>query len=301
MSVVSVLFDVLGPVVLVVALGALAGHRIQADLRSLSRLAYWVLGPAFMFDILADADLARGEIIQLSIVGLAGMAAAGLVAATALRMLGADGSVVAAGTLTAAYGNVGNAGLAVSSFAFGPDLLPAAGVFMLAVNTTGMMLGVGLAHGRNGRPGAAIWEAVRAPMTVASVVALVANTIELHPPALLDRSIGLVAGALIPTMLFTLGMQLRATGRFKVDVPTAVSTVCKLVVAPIVATMVAMTLGLSSQLIGVSAVQSAMPPAVFCMVVALEHNLEPGRVTATLAFATMLSLLTLPFVLLLAT
>ena len=301
MSVFSVLFDVLGPVVVVVGLGALTGHRIAVDLRSLSRLAYWVLGPAFMFDVLADASLARNEMIQLSVVGLAGMLAAGLAAGLVLRVSRAPASVIAAGTLTASYGNVGNAGLAISSFAFGPDLLPAAGVFMLAVNTTGMMLGVGLAHRRQGSILAAAWEALKAPMTVASLIALGVNTLGIQPPATLDRSITLVGGALIPTMLYTLGMQLRDTGRFEVAVQTVTSTVAKLLIAPIAATAAALGLGLSPDLVGVAAVQSAMPPAVFCMVVALEHDLEAERVTATLVFATVASLLTLPVVLLLAT
>jgi predicted permease len=301
MSVFSVLFDVLGPVVVVVGLGALTGHRISVDLRSLSRLAYWVLGPAFMFDILADADLARDEMIQLSIVGVAGMVAAGSVAALVLRISREPASVIAAGTLTASYGNVGNAGLVISSFAFGPDLLPAAGVFMLAVNTTGMMLGVGLAHGRRGSIAGAVWEAVKAPMTVASVVALGVNTFGAQPPPIIDRSIVLVAGALIPTMLYTLGMQLKNTGRFEVGLQTVTSTFTKLLIAPIAATAAAVGLGLSPELVGVAAVQSAMPPAVFCMVVALEHDLETERVTATLVFATLMSLLTLPGVVLLAT
>jgi predicted permease len=301
MSVFSVLFDVLGPVVAVVAVGALVGPRIGVDLRTLSRMAYWVLGPAFMFDILADADLARSVILRLSLVGLAGMAAAGVVAALVLRVSGSSRSVVAAGTLTAAYGNVGNAGLAISAFAFGDELLPAAGVFMLAVNTSGMMLGVGLAHGHDGSLLNALWQAIKAPMTVASILALGANMIDLELPPLFDRSIGLVAGALIPTMLLTLGVQLHTTGRFRVEPATIVSASAKLVVAPVVATAAALALGLGPEMVGVAAVQSAMPPAVFCMVVALEHDLEPERVMATLVFATLMSLVTLPFVLVLAT
>jgi len=59
------------------------------------------------------------------------------------------------------------------------------------------------------------------------------------------------------------------------------------------------TIGLTGDLVAVSAVQSAMPPAVFCMVVALEHDLEPEAVTSTVVFATLVSLATLPVVLLL--
>lgn len=299
MSVASVLLDVLGPVVLIVALGAAAGSRLDIDVRSLSRLAYWVLGPAFMFDVLADADLERRVILQLSGAGLAGMAAAAIFTWFILRGAGSDSSMVAAGAMTSAYGNVGNAGLAISVFAFGDDVLPAAGVFMLAINATGMMLGVGLAHGRRGPIGSAVSQALLAPMTVASLVALVANNLGWLPPPILGRSIGLLAGALIPMMLFTLGLQLHSTGRFRIGFPIAVSTFAKLIVAPAAASATAVAIGLTGDLAAVSAVQSAMPPAVFCMVVALEHDLEPEAVTSTVAFATVAALFTLPIVLLL--
>lgn len=299
MSVASVLFDVLGPVVLIVALGAFAGPRLGVDVRSLSRLAYWVLGPAFLFDVLADADLERRVILQLSAAGVAGMAAAATFTWGVLRGSGADGSMVAAGAMTSAYGNVGNAGLAISVFAFGDDVLPAAGVFMLAINATGMMLGVGLAHGRRGPVASAVLRALLAPMTVASLVAIVANGLSLMPPPILTRSVGLLSDALIPTMLFTLGLQLRASGRFRIGFPIAVSTFAKLIVAPAAASLTALAIGLTGDLAAVSAVQSAMPPAVFCMVVALEHDLEPEAVTSTVAFATVTALFTVPVVLLL--
>ena len=299
MSVASVLFDVLGPVVLIVGLGLVVGPRLEVEMRSLSRLAYWVLGPAFMFDVLADADLERRVIGQLAVAGLAGMAAAATFTTVILRSVGTGGSEVAAGAMTSAYGNVGNAGLAISVFAFGEDALPAAGVFMLAINATGMMLGVGLAHGRRGSFLGAAAQALVAPMTVASLVALASNALAVQPPTILDRSIGLLSGALIPTMLFTLGLQLHATGRLRVSPAITVSALSKLVVAPAAAAGTALAIGLTGDLIAVTAVQSAMPPAVFCMVIAIEHDLEPEAVTSTVAIATLAALVTVPIVLLL--
>ena len=299
MSIASVLFEVLGPVVFIVGLGALVGSRLDIDVRSLSRLAYWVLGPAFMFDVLADADLEQKVVVQLSAAGLVGMAAAGLATWTVLRGAGTASSMVAAGVMTSAYGNVGNAGLAISVFAFGEDVLPAAGVFMLAINATGMMLGVGLAQGRRGSVASAVMQALLAPMTIASFVALTANAFELVPPPLFGRSIGLLSGALIPTMLVTLGIQLRLSGRFRIRFPIVVSTLAKLVIAPAAASLAAVAIGLTGDLVAVTAVQSAMPPAVFCMVVALEHDLEPEAVTSTVALATVTAVVTVPIVLLL--
>lgn len=298
MSVLSVLIDVLGPVVAVVALGSLFGARLGIEARQLSRLAYWVLGPAFMFDLLHDAELAGDIVLGLTVSGLAGMVVAGGAAAL---LVGAAGrrryETMAAAALTGSYGNVGNAGLAVSAFALGDELLPAAGVFMLAINTTGMMFGVALAHGRRGSPAAALVQGLIAPMTVASLAAIVFNVLDVSLPTMGERSVGLVADALIPVMLFTLGVQLRAGNDIRFSPTIGAATVAKLIIAPAAAAACGFAIGLSGDYLSVAVIQSAMPPAVFCMVLALEHDLEPVEVTATVVIVTLASLVTLPVVL----
>ncbi len=299
MSVLSVLVDVLGPVVAVAALGSLFGSRLGIEARQLSRLAYWVLGPAFMFDLLHDAELAGDIVLGLTVSGLVGMAAGAGAAALAVGVVPGQRryETMAAAALTGSYGNVGNAGLAVSAFALGDELLPAAGVFILVINTTGMMFGVALAHGRRGSLSAALGQALIAPMTVASLAAIAFNVLDLSLPTIGDRSVGLVAGALIPVMLFTLGVQLRAGTELRFGVTTAAATIGKLIIAPAAAAACGWAIGLTGDYLSVTVIQSAMPPAVFCMVLALEHDLEPEEVTATVVAVTLASLITLPVVL----
>lgn len=297
MSVVSVLFDVLGPVVLVVAVGAIFGPRLNIDIGSLNRLAYWVLGPAFVLDILSQADIERSVIVKLVLAGLAGMAVAGLVAMLVMRARGADYAVVAATVMTSAFGNVGNAGLAISSFALGEEAVAAASVLMLTVNISGIVLGIGLASARTSSPIGAVGRALTAPISIAGAIAILTNITAVEPPLLIERSIGLLSVAMIPVMLFGLGMQLAASGRPEWTFDLGVATIAKLAIAPIAAGVVAAALGLSGDNLGVVVIQSAMPPAVFCSVVALEHDLEPRRVTTAVVVVTVLAVLTLPIVL----
>ena len=48
-------------------------------------------------------------------------------------------------------------------------------------------------------------------------------------------------------------------------------------------------------------IQSSMPPAVFCAVVALEFDMEPDRTTRTVLGTTLLALLTIPIALIAVT
>lgn len=298
MSVANVLFDVLAPVALLVVLGALSGRRLDIDVGSLSRLSFYVLGPAFVFAVLADAELDGSVVVRLVVAGLAGMAAAILVVAVWARATRATYEVTAATAMTSAYGNVGNAGLAIVGFALGEDALPIAGVLMLTINIGGLVLSVGLAEGRTRSPLLAVGRALTAPMAVAGGLALLVNVADVELPIVLDRSVGLLADGLIPIMLFTLGLQLVKTGTPTWSGDLGLMLACKLAIAPVVAGLVAAWLGLDGDFLDAVVIQSAMPPAVFCAVVAIQYDMAPERVTAGVVVGTLMSLVTLPVVLL---
>lgn len=301
MSVASLLVDVLGPVLVLVALGALAGKRLGLHTPSFAKLAYWVLGPAFMFNSLYDAELDRDLIVKLVVTALLAMLAAAAVALIAMRIVRADYGRTAAAVIPAAYGNVGNAGLAISAFAFGDDILPLASVLMLTINSAGLVLGVSLAAARTTTPLGALGRALVAPMTVAAWLAIVVNATDLELALVVERPLGLLAGALIPLMLLTLGMQLAATARPTITSELGVAVVAKLAVAPIAAAVIAGLIGLTGDAASVVIVQSAMPPAVFVALLAMEHDFEVDRITSAVVVTTMVSLLTLPVVLALTT
>ncbi len=301
MSVAELLIDVMGPVVLIVVVGWVAGTRLEFDVGTLSRLAFWVLGPAFVFDVFASADLSGDTAVRLLAAGLAGMAVAALMAVGAGRAVGIAGVRADGNTMTAAYGNVGNAGLAISVFAFGESAAPAAALMMVVVNISGVLLGVALATARTEGIGLAVRRAVTAPMALAAAAALIFNATDASLPVVADRAVGLGSGALIPVMLLTLGMQLARTGPPRPSADLAIVGAAKLGAAPIVAGLVGAALGLSGDDHGVLILQSAMPPAVFCAVVALEYDMDPDRVTATVVGTTLLSLLTLPVALVIVT
>lgn len=298
MSIGAVLFDILGPVAVLVALGAVVGPRLQVDSGSLSRLAYWVFGPAFVFGLLAEADLERSVVVGLVVSALAGMGAALAVTLAWSGVARTGYEAMAATAMTSTWGNVGNTGLAIVAFALGDDALPIAGVLMVTINLTSLMLGVGMAQARTLPVTAAMGRALSTPMTVAGAVALVVNLADLDLPLLADRSIGLLAQALIPLMLFGLGLQLVASGRPRWSNDLAVIGVAKLVAAPLAAALAAAAMGLGGDARAAVIIQSAMPPAVFCAVVAAENDLLPERVTAAVVMSTLISIVTLPVVLL---
>lgn len=293
----QVLFDVLVPVFTVVAIGFGLSRWVGIEARALATLAYWVLGPAFIFDVLATAELDPDVVVKVVAASAAVMVIAGLVAAGTMRLIGSSFSELAATVLTSTYGNAGNFGLAISAFAFGPEALPVASIVMVTVNTLGILTGVGLASLRRGSLLRAAATAVSSPLALAVLPALLVNLTDAGLPIWIDRPIALLALALIPVMLLTLGIQLagmpRALPSPRITVPIAV----KLLLAPALAAVAIGLFGVGGLPGDIVVLQAAMPAAVFTSLIAIEHQLEADYVTSIVLLGTLVSAATLPVVL----
>ena len=277
-----------------VAAGALMGPRLGLDGPTLSKLSYWILGPAFVFNIFSTTTLEAETAAKLVLAGAAGVAAAALIATGLSPLFGLRGAASSATVMTSAYGNVGNAGLAICVFALGDGAIERAGVLMVTIMFFGTLLSVWLGTRQTQSSIAAARDALMSPMVIAAIVGFALNIVDVDAPKLLDRAIATTASGLIPTMLITLGIQLVATGRLRWLASTSVVTIAKLAVAPIAGWLIASALGLEGDDRAVVILQSAMPPAVFCMVLAIEHDLEAERTTNDVVVTTVAALVTLP-------
>lgn len=291
---VDILIDILGPVVIVVSVGFTVGRTLDVDPSTPSKLAYWVLGPAFVFDALFRAELESSVVVGVMAASLAGVAVSGIVGWSSARFTGRTREETAATLTTSIYGNVGNYGLAVVVFAFGSEALPIAALLLVTINVTGLLVGVAAATGVDSSIGSAARRAFTAPMFLAVIPATTLNLLDVGLPTVADRSVGIIAQAMIPVMLLTLGIQLAGMGLPRLDGIALRALTAKLVVQPIVAGGVALALGLGEVALGAVVIQASMPPAVFAALIALEHDLIPDRVTAIVLGGTLLSAVTVP-------
>ena len=287
----------MGPVVLIVALGWFAGAKLSFDVSTLSRLAFYVLGPAFVLDVFADAELDGSVVLRLTVAAWAAMLVGGLLALALSQAAKLNNARRGSAIMSSAYGNVGNAGLAISAFALGDDAIPIAAVLMIVINITGIVLGVILASAQEGGIGSAFIRGFSAPMTIAAGIAVVMNLASFEFPTAIERSIEISGSALIPVMLITLGIQMAGDVTPRPEVDLGIVVAAKLVVVPLIAALVGSLLGLEGDAFGVLVIQSSMPPAVFCAVVALEFDMEPDRTTRTVLGTTLIALLTIPIAL----
>lgn len=288
----EIFVTILGPVLILVAVGVVAGRRLGIPAEPLAKLAYWIIGPAFIFDALANAGLASDALGRIALASFLAFAASAIAAVALSARLPRDRRVAI--VTTGAWGNTGNFGLAIVAFTFGEAALPFAAVSLVVVNTCGLILGVASAHAGWG----GILQAFTRPMTLVVLPALVVNFADTDLPLVVDRPIGLLAGAIIPVMLITLGIQLGPMNWRRFDLDVARSVTAKLVLQPLAAVGAVALLGLSGDAGGAVVLQAATPAAVFTTILAIELRTRPDE-TATIVMAgTFLSALTLPLVIL---
>ena len=295
----SIFFNVVTPVFTLVLLAYLLGPRLDIQYRSLSRTAYYLLIPAFIFNVLSriQIDMATAGRMVLGISAV--YIATGLLGWLVARMLGYGRKMAVAFLMTCVFGNVGNYGLALTRFRLGEAAMASATVYMVAVNTLAFTLCVLAASWvRNGGFGA-LKSLLKTPGVVVLPVALVFPFTETVPPVMIQRITGLLGDAMIPMMLLILGLQLREAGRL--DWGRAALSACgvRLVLGPTLAFITIPLIGLSGIEASAGILQAGMPAAVLTAIIAMEHDVVPTFVTSVVFASTLLSLVSLTVVMVL--
>lgn len=295
-QIISIFLNVVTPVFALVALGYTLGTKLQIQYRSLSRTAYYLLIPAFIFNVMSsikvDLSLAGKMVFAITAIYV-GTGALGWLAA---RLLGYGREMAVAFLMTCVFGNIGNYGLAMTGFRLGEESFGSATIYMVTVNAVAFSVCV-LAAGwvRNGGV-SALMTVFKTPGIMALPVALIFPVTGSEPPVMVGRITGLLGDAMIPLMLLTLGLQLRETGRLRFGFPVLAASGVRLIGGPLLAFFIIPLVGISGIEAAAGILQGSMPAAVITAIIAMEHDIVPEFVISTVFASTLLSLLTLTVV-----
>lgn len=293
----SVFLDVVLPVFGVVGAGYLLGPRLKLEARTLSRTAFYLFVPAFVFNVISSTHVeaaAAGRMAAFVVVSCALFALLGFLAA---RLMRCTREMTAAFVMVSVFGNVGNFGLALVDFRLGPEGLAPATIFFVFINIVAFGTAVVAAAWAAGGGMAALLSILKTPGLMAVGPAVIVSYFGIELPPTVTRIVGLLAQAMIPVMLVALGLQLSEAEGLKVGPRVAVASMIRLVAAPMIAWAIIGFFGISGMDASAGIIQSGMPVAVLVSIVAIEYRVEPTFVTTTVFFTTVMSLPTLSILL----
>lgn len=292
-----VFLNVVTPVFILVVIGYFVGPRLKIDARSLSRTAYFVFIPAFVFNIISEAKIDFELALQmLSFILVAQIAVAllGFLVGKALRQ---SREITAAFVLIATFGNVGNFGLPLIVFRLGETARTFATVYFVATVFISFVICVGVASWARSGGVTAVFSVFKTPALIALIPALVFNITDVEVPIFLSRLSGLLGQAMIPVMLITLGVQIGEIQKIKISFNVFAASTVRLIGGPVLAMLIVPYFGLEGLERSTGILQAAMPAAVLASIIALEYKLLPEFVTTTVLFSTLYSILTLTVIL----
>lgn len=296
-AVVDVLWQVLLPIFLAVSLGYVLARRLGLSPQHLSRVAFYLLSPALLFDKLSHTSLSASDLGQMAAFAVLTITASTLLAWLLARLLNYGRPQTTAFMLVAFAGNTGNYGLAASQFAFGPAALEPAVVYY-AVSTL-LISTVGIYIAASGRQSAraALRNVARVPLAYAGLAGVLVWATGVAVPLPIERTANLLGQAAIPVMLVLLGVQLAGVhlrddfGRISLAAAT------KLIGGAAAGLLAARLLGLTGLARQSGILQASMPTAVMATVLAGEYNTETRFTAGAVMASTVGSLVTLTILL----
>ena len=297
LQIVRIFIDIVTPVFALVLLGYITGPRLSIDAKTLSRTAYFILVPCFVFDMLSQVeitlDVAGQMILYITLTHLSVAAAAFFIA----RLMKCSKELTAAFVIIATFGNVGNLGLSLIDFKLGPESLNSATIYFVTIVLVAFVICVGISSWSRGTAIKAILSVFKTPALIAMIPAMFFYGTDFNPPLFLIRITHLLGKAMIPVMLLTLGVQLSEIRKLKFGFNVILASSLRLILAPLIAFSLTFFFSLSGVEIRSGILMAGMPVAVLGSIIAIEYDVVPDFVTTTVLFSTLLSLFTLTILL----
>jgi hypothetical protein len=259
-------------IVSIIGLGILLAHLGILDVAAqhmLTRLVFYVAGPALMITVLGRTDVSRLFSTNL-IASISGVAVSAVTYVCLARLIwrrSAGDTVI--GAFASCYVNAGNLGLPIAAYVLGDASQVAPTLIIQLVLIQPVGLAVLDAISRSGMAERSLLrrlvQPLGNPLLIGSLIGVLLSVFHIHLPALVHDPLALVAGMAVPAALLAYGISLRTgplPGAGEPPVQIAAITVLKLVVQPLTAYLFARyVLGLhAAELLAVTVV-AALPTA----------------------------------------
>ncbi|MFZ6646604.1 AEC family transporter [Undibacterium sp. TJN25] len=282
------------PVFIVIGLGYVyaryKGASVKEDMVAVNRISMDVLCPLLVFTALAGKEF---DVVQNAWLILAGVLIAlgsGLLAWPVARLLGYD---VRSFVPPMMYNNCGNMGLPLAALAFGASGLSAAVALFMACNLVYFTLGIKIIQkGHPAHQGSSL-KFLLSPMMLAMLLGMVFALLHIHLPDTLFVALKMTGDSCIPIMLFALGVRMLDISFSSWRIGMVGAVVCP-VAGLLAALALDLVLPLTQAQRGQMYLFAALPPAVFCFMVAEQYQQEPDKVASIVMLGNVAALVFVP-------
>jgi len=287
----SQLFNVLAPVIVVAAIGfGWARMRQPFDNAFVSSLTFNVATPMLIFSSLTKLHVDPAAVGEVALATLAVTLTCLVVGAAALLIL----RIPLRPYLTPVMvPNTGNVGLPVCYLAFGDQGLALAVVVHVVAAAMQFTIGIGITSGTF-----SLKDFAKVPLLYAVAAAILVVETGTELPPWIANATALIGQLAIPLMLLGLGVSLNRLRVGQIGQSLSVTAV-RLGTGFAASFAIAWAFDLGQVQTGVVMLQMSMPAAVFTYLMAARYNADPEGVAGVVFVSTLIGFAMMPLVLLL--
>jgi predicted permease len=288
MDLIARISDVIIPVFLIVAIGYGYARRHRPDLSTFNRIALDVLAPVLVYSALAAKDFQLADHVPLLIGGTVLILGSGLLAWPLARAFGVQPRTLVPVVM---FNNCGNMGLPLALLAFGQAHFGAAVALFSVSNLFHFSIGARITSAS-----ARTRDLLTSPLMIGTALGFASALTDVRPPDVLLSGLKLLGDALLPMMLFALGVRLTSLTRHGLALGL-LGALARPLLGLAIGIPLAWALGLEGAARGQLLLFAALPPAVMQFMLAERYQQEPDKVAAMIMLGNALAVAFVPLAL----
>lgn len=294
-----ILLGVIAPIFLMMGAGFAVQKTLGIDLRTMTRLNFWIFVPAFLFTKIVTSELPTAALFETALHFMSLLGIMFALAWFGAHLIGAGDALRRSMTACVLFYNSGNYGVPVAHLAF-----PGSGVaesvqaiVMTLQNLTNFTIGISLlAGGKGKRKRETLGAIFKLPMIYTFAAACLFRGLHWLPPIPIWQALQYLSQAMAPVALVTLGAQMATLQSYRFRREMALTLFLRLIVAPLLGFALVKMMGLSGVLAQALIVSTCFPIAVNTALLALEFDNEPEFAAASVFYSTLFSSVTVSLV-----
>ncbi len=291
-----VINEIIVPMTALVGLAYGYQKLFKADTQQFNNLVLYLLLPINIFHELSTKRIGFVELGQPALFMVLLSATLAGIAWLAARMLRLNVEQRVSFILSVAMINVGNFGLSLIYFTYGPEANFSAILTFVTFNVPLTTLAIYFSSTQDSRRGA-LKDMLKIPIFHATFLALMLTSLGITVPTSVYTITGYLGQATFPIFTFVFGMQLADVHFSRSMIGTvATASFLRLVISPILAALILGTMGVVGLSYKVGLVQTSTPAPILPLMYAIRFNRSPELLAAIIIVTTILSVVTLPIV-----
>lgn len=298
--VIGEIINVVLPVFVLLGIGYLVGKYMSINSKSVSDLCIYVFSPALFFHSVTTSSLELsdlGKIVLFAVVLFILFALFIQLAGMIFKWSKAYKNTM---MLASGFPNTGNYGLPIILFAFGEEGMAIAIIYVVMQSLLMNSAGVFYASNHEKAPKKDILlTVIRMPGFIAIMLGLLLKLMNIPVPEAIGNATGLLGQAAVPVLLTLLGITLASIQIKNVMKFIGAAAVMKLIIFPAIALfLISFFYPLDSLEAKILLISAATPTAATTTLLAIKFDMNPDMVSSAMFVSTMLSIVTIPLLLL---